>query len=77
MAITRLMCRDMVNIDYDGRLYDCEPNHVLGLPIQVDGRDATIDDLLTGQLPPRQVRTNPLCYSCSAGFGSSCGGALI
>ena len=77
MAITRLMCRDMDNIDYDGRLYDCEPNHVLGLPIQVDGRDATIDDLLTGQLPPRQVRTNPLCYSCSAGFGSSCGGALI
>ena len=77
MAITRLMCRDMVNIDYDGRLYDCEPNHVLGLPIQVDGRDATIDDLLDGQLPTRQVRTNPLCYSCSAGFGSSCGGALI
>ena len=77
MAITRLMCRDMVNVDYDGRLYDCEPNHVLGLPIQVDGRDATIDDMLAGQLPPRQVRTNPLCYSCSAGFGSSCGGALI
>ena len=77
MAITRLMCRDMVNVDYDGRLYDCEPNHVLGLPIQVDGRDATIDDMLAGQLPPRQVCTNPLCYSCSAGFGSSCGGALI
>lgn len=77
MAITRLMCRDMVNVDYDGRLYDCEPNHVLGLPIQVDGRDATIDDMLAGQFPPRQVRTNPLCYSCSAGFGSSCGGALI
>jgi radical SAM/Cys-rich protein len=82
MAITRLMCIDMVNVDYDGRLYDCEPNHVLGLPIQVDDgdggmRDATIDDLRVGQLPPRQVRTNPLCYSCSAGFGSSCGGALV
>ncbi|HAM14403.1 MAG TPA: DUF3641 domain-containing protein [Eggerthellaceae bacterium] len=82
LAITRLMCRDMVNVDYDGRLYDCEPNHVLGLPIQVpDGagaqRDATVDDLLAGQLPQRHVRTNPLCYSCSAGFGSSCGGALV
>ena len=93
LAITRLMCRDMVNVDYDGRLYDCEPNHVLGLPIQVpderdDGegesagcgggtRDATIFDMADGQLPPRQVRTNPLCYSCSAGFGSSCGGALV
>jgi radical SAM/Cys-rich protein len=82
LAVTRLMCLDMVNVDYDGRLYDCEPNHVLGLPIQVndaDGgeRDATIDDLLAGQLLPRQVRTNPLCYSCSAGFGSSCGGSLV
>ena len=84
MAITRLMCRDMVNVDFDGRLYDCEPNHVLGLPIQVpagdgDGgqRDATVDDLLEGQLPVRKIRTNPLCYSCSAGFGSSCGGSLV
>ncbi len=82
MAITRMMCLDQVNVDYDGRLYDCEPNHVLGLPIQVpDGegstRDATIHDMKDGQLPPRQVRTNPLCYSCSAGFGSSCGGALL
>lgn len=82
MAVTRLMCLDMVNVDYDGRLYDCEPNHVLKLPIQVpDGqggtRDAAIDDLVAGQLPPRQVRTNPLCYSCAAGFGSSCGGSLV
>ena len=82
MAITRLMCLDMVNVDFDGRLYDCEPNHVLKLPIQIeDGqggqRDATIDDLASGQLPPRHVRTNPLCYSCSAGFGSSCGGSLV
>ena len=88
LAITRMMCLDQLNVDYDGRLYDCEPNHVLGLPIQVpadgaDGesepatRDATIDDLLAGQLPPRRVRTNPLCYSCAAGFGSSCGGALV
>ena len=82
LAITRLMCRDMVNVDYDGRLYDCEPNHVLGLPIQVDDgeggtRDATIQDMAGGQLPQRKVRTNPLCYSCSAGFGSSCGGALV
>ena len=78
MAVTRLMCLDMVNVDYDGRLYDCEVNHVLGLPIQLDGRDATIADLVErGQLPVRTVRTNPLCYSCAAGFGSSCGGALV
>jgi len=77
MAVTRMMCIDQVNVDVDGRLYDCEVNHVLGLPLQVDGRDATVADLVAGQLPPRRVRTNPVCYSCAAGFGSSCGGALL
>lgn len=77
MAVTRMMCLEQVNVDVDGRLYDCEVNHVLGLPLQVDGRDATVLDMAEGQLPPRQVRTNPLCYSCAAGFGSSCGGSLV
>lgn len=77
MAITRMMCLDQVNVDYDGRLYDCEVNHVLGLALQHEGRDATIFDMANGQLPPRQVRTHPICYSCAAGFGSSCGGALV
>lgn len=81
MAVTRMMCLDQVNVDVDGRLYDCEVNHVLGLPLQIgeecDKRDATVFDLAKGQLPPRQVRTNPLCYSCAAGFGSSCGGSLV
>ena len=77
MAVTRMMCLDQVNVDYDGRLYDCEVNHVLGLCLQHEGRDATVLDMAAGQLPPRQVRTHPVCYSCAAGFGSSCGGALV
>lgn len=77
MAVTRMMCLDQVNVDVDGRLYDCEVNHVLGLPLQIEGRDATILDLANGQLPPRQIRTSPICYSCAAGFGSSCGGSLV
>lgn len=77
MAITRMMCLDQVNVDVDGRLYDCEVNHVLELPLQIDARDATVRDIADGQLPPRQIRINPICYSCAAGFGSSCGGSLI
>ena len=77
MAVTRMMCLDQVSVDYDGRVYDCEVNHVLGLPLQVEGREASIADMASGQLPPRQVRTNPLCFSCAAGFGSSCGGSLV
>ncbi|MBQ3106773.1 MAG: arsenosugar biosynthesis radical SAM protein ArsS [Eggerthellaceae bacterium] len=77
MAVTRMMCLNQVNVDYDGRLYDCEVNHVLRLPIQLDGRDATVRDLLDGPLPERAVRTHPVCYSCTAGSGSSCGGSLV
>lgn len=77
MAVTRMMCLDQVTVDHDGRIYDCEVNHVVGLPIQHAGRDATIFDMQQGQLPSRQIRSNPLCYSCAAGFGSSCGGALV
>ena len=77
MAVTRMMCLDQVNVDVDGRLYDCEVNHVLELPLQIDAHDATVRDIADGQLPPRQIRINPICYSCAAGFGSSCGGSLI
>jgi arsenite methyltransferase len=108
MAVTRLMCLDQINVDYDGRIYDCEVNHVLKLPVQVEcaggdcgegasanagddaydekvcdenrtskTRDATIFDFKNGQLPQRHARTHPVCYSCTAGSGSSCGGALV
>ena len=76
-AVGKIMCRDQVNVDVDGRLYDCECNHVLEMPIQLDGRDATIADIVDVPLPPREVRTNPVCYSCASGAGSSCGGSLI
>ena len=77
MAVTRMMCLDQVNVNYDGKLYDCEVNHVLKLNLQKDGHVATIFDMVDGQLPSRKVCTNPVCYSCAAGFGSSCGGALV
>ena len=86
MAVTRMMCLDQVNVDYDGRLYDCESNHVLRLPIQFEGHDATLDDIIEHGsgvveggcgLGERDVLTNPICYCCAAGFGSSCGGSLV
>lgn len=77
LAVTRMMCLDQVNVDVDGTLYDCECNHVLGLPLMLDDRAATVADIVQGALGARQVRTNPTCYSCAAGSGSSCGGSLV
>lgn len=77
LAVTRMMCLDQVNVDVDGVLYDCECNHVLGLPLMNGDRPATVDDLVRGPLAKRRVKTNPICYSCAAGSGSSCGGSLV
>ena len=73
-AVGKIMCRDQVNVDVDGRLYDCEVNHVLGLPL--DG-PRNVRDLVDEPLGPRTIATSPLCYSCAAGCGSSCGGSLM
>lgn len=77
-VVASMMCRTMVNVDYDGGLYDCEVNHVLGLPITgEDGRALNVRDIACQPLGQRSIRTSPICYSCAAGCGSSCGGSLL
>ncbi len=73
-VVAHMMCRSQINVDYDGRVYDCEVNHVLGLPIP---DVANIADLVDKPLAQRDIRTSPICYSCAAGSGSSCGGSLM
>jgi arsenite methyltransferase len=73
-VVARIMCRTQVNVDYDGALYDCEVNHVLGLPI--DG-PKNVRDIVDAPLAKRRIKTSPICYSCAAGCGSSCGGSLL
>ena len=73
-VVAHMMCRTQLNVDWDGRVYDCESNHVLGLPL---AEAASIRDLVDNPLPTRTIRTNPICYSCAAGSGSSCGGSLM
>lgn len=73
-VVARMMCRSQVNVDYDGGLYDCEANHVLGLPL--DG-PRNVRDIARAPLQVRSIATSPVCYSCAAGSGSSCGGSLM
>lgn len=71
--IPGVMCRDQINVDYDGCLYDCEYYHVLGL--KPEGAQH-ISELASGEIASRKIHTCALCYSCTAGYGSSCGGNL-
>ena len=71
--VPKVMCRDQINVDYDGSIYDCEYYHVLN--IKPNG-PLHISNLLDKQVEPREIKTCALCYSCTAGYGSSCGGNL-
>lgn len=74
-AASGVMCRTMLSVGWDGTLYDCDFNQMLDLPVD-HGAAATLDDLLRGRALERRVRTGPHCFGCTAGAGSSCGGAL-
>lgn len=74
-----LMCRRMVSVSWDGSLYDCDFNQMLdlrlgnGAPLRLGAHDPAI---LAAHLVGRPIRLDTHCYGCTAGAGSSCGGAL-
>jgi radical SAM/Cys-rich protein len=72
-----VMCRSMVSIDWQGYLYDCDFNQMLGLPLRVAGRARThLAQVLAADLDGTPIVVRDHCYGCTAGQGSSCGGAL-
>ncbi len=73
-TVPALMCRTLVSVSWDGLLYDCDFNQMCGLPLKGDA--LTIDDFDAVALARREVATADHCFGCTAGAGSSCGGAL-
>ena len=72
-----VMCRDLVSIDWQGWAYDCDFNQMLGLPLRAAGRSRThVRELASSVLAGLPVVVRDHCYGCTAGQGSSCGGAL-
>jgi radical SAM/Cys-rich protein len=72
-----LMCRNTLSVGWDGRIYDCDFNQMLELDARYpDGRAAHIRDFDPVRLAARNIVTARHCYGCTAGAGSSCGGAL-
>ena len=71
-----VMCRDLVSVDYRGYIYDCDFNQMLGLPLGGAEAHTHLADLLELEDVPRGIAVADHCYGCTAGQGSSCGGAL-
>jgi radical SAM/Cys-rich protein len=74
-AVAGLMCRDTVSIGWDGRLYDCDFNQMLELPMAAPDRH--IRELSVAGLEGAAIALGDHCFGCTAGAGSSCGGALV
>ena len=72
-----VMCRTLVSVDYRGHLYDCDFNQMLGIPLVVAGKPRRhVTELLSGEVDTAPIAVAEHCYGCTAGQGSSCGGAL-
>lgn len=72
-----VMCRNLISVDWRGRVYDCDFNQMLGLYMKgKDDRPLYLSDLANMQLENREITVCDHCYGCSAGQGSSCSGAL-
>jgi radical SAM/Cys-rich protein len=79
-TISNLMCRNQLSIDYLGNVYDCDFNQMENLPATLpNGETLTVAKILeVGNLNLiQEIKTAAYCYGCTAGSGSSCGGALI
>jgi hypothetical protein len=65
-----IMCRHLVSVGWDGKLYDCDFNQILGLTVDIDCPDH-IRDFNYSLLAKRKIVTDNHCFACTAGQGSS------
>ncbi|TAJ52184.1 MAG: radical SAM/Cys-rich domain protein [Nevskiaceae bacterium] len=73
-AAEGVMCRSLISVDHQGRLYDCDFNQQLGLAVET-GSSSSLADFDFEALMARRIRWGSHCLGCTAGAGSSCGGA--
>ena len=72
-----VMCRTLLSVDWEGYVYDCDFNQMLGLPLKVNGdKRPRLAELVGRDLAGNPIAVRDHCYGCTAGQGSSCGGAL-
>jgi radical SAM/Cys-rich protein len=74
-TVEGLMCRNLISVDWLGNLYDCDFNQMLELSVG-PGLPQTIFDFDIDKFTARAIATGPHCFGCTAGAGSSCGGAV-
>ncbi len=76
-AAEGIMCRNLISVDHDGKIYDCDFNQqMMNMEVEVDGEPLTIFNFNMEKALKRKIRFGPHCFGCTAGAGSSCGGTI-
>ena len=76
-AVGGLMCRSTLSVGWDGQLYDCDFNQMLKMQWREAGQGLHLWEVDPTQVENREIATGDHCFGCTAGAGSSCGGALV
>lgn len=77
-AAGNIMCRTLISVDWRGKIFNCDFNQALGMPITAeDGSEMNISELNDGGMNGKKILLSEHCYCCTAGEGSSCTGALV
>ena len=77
-AAGNIMCRTLISVDYQGKIYNCDFNQAAGMPVMAgDGSEITISVLEGAGMDGKKISLSQHCYCCTAGEGSSCTGALV
>ncbi len=77
-AAGSIMCRTLISVDWQGKIYNCDFNQALGMQVTADDEsEITISKLGDGAMNGKKIRLSHHCYCCTAGEGSSCTGALV
>lgn len=76
-TVDGLMCRNTINVSWTGEVFDCDFNQMLGMQWKNNDRGLYLWEIDPEAVAEREVLTNDHCFGCTAGAGSSCGGALV
>ena len=74
-AAEGVMCRSLLSVSYDGKIYDCDFNQMLDMQVFID-KPMTVFNFDFQKLIEREIIFDSHCFGCTAGSGSSCGGAI-
>ena len=76
-TVNGLMCRNTINVSWTGEVFDCDFNQMLKMQWREAGRALSLWDIDPAAVENREILTGDHCFGCTAGAGSSCGGALV